>query len=218
MKQRILLSAILFFSFSFNNTFAAIIYDNGVNSVDTGFASSNSNPYYYAYDNFIFNTDQTITDIHWRGMFSYEGDNYLNFTINIYKESLTSPIPGDLVYSYNTSAIAFDTGLDYIYMFGLINYDIIEFRSFVSPFVALAEETYWIEIRNDYESGDWYWAAGEGGDMAQYNVYDEPTWYTPDYSLSFQLTNDGAVVPEPSSLLLLGTGLMALAAWRRKRD
>jgi len=83
--------------------------------------------------------------------------------------------------------------------------------------------TYWLTVSPSTASflGGWF-ANNQGitgfaaSDLTNgYTVVSGSGWTTPAYSVSGTLS--GGQVPEPASLLLLGAGLAALAAWRRKK-
>jgi hypothetical protein len=169
-----------------------------------------------AFDNFTLATDETITNVSWTGFLLPSSTAIDGFTISFYQDnfdSIDSPgtlgtliastvIPGDANEAANSTP---DKG-----SFGVFN-----FSGSVDPFVATGGTTYWISIvaNPNINSGDVRWAFSDEGDNS-FDTSDGNSLTTVGANLAFTLSN--AAVPEPSGLVLDGSGLMVLAGFGRR--
>ncbi len=82
--------------------------------------------------------------------------------------------------------------------------------------VVLGAGTYWLELSNGYASGgnDIFWGVNKGPSEA---FTTDPFSGGSIYSEAFTVFGNPAPVPVPPSALLLGSGLLGLAGWRRLR-
>jgi PEP-CTERM motif len=82
----------------------------------------------------------------------------------------------------------------------------------------LAPGTYWLVLHNGPTNTIpsttfyWEWSADTGNSQSQ-DLSVAPAWVANDAALAFEL--DGIVTPEPASICLMGSGL--LAAWLARR-
>lgn len=201
-------------------SFAGVIYDNGGPDPDGNAYFNDSG----TYDN--LNADSftlqaganTITDIHWWGVYTDNVAKDDNFTIVIYDTSGAAFLPGNSVSPINSfNESRSDTGLD---LFGAL--DIYSYSVFIDPITLNFGETYWLEVLNNTTPNEqgwaWAWVTSQlDGDHAYWQSNNGEYWAPTFDNLAFNLTNDAAPVPEPSTFLLLGGGLAGLGFVVRRR-
>ncbi len=125
----------------------------------------------YAYDDFTLPTAQAITQVRWRGGYSYAAayGHVSNFTITFYESiaggsqpHLTNPqLPEIYLAHYNVGGIAGETAAGTFGGIAMYDYS----YTLSSPFLAAAGTKYWIRIEG-VQAGypDWGLASGSGGD------------------------------------------------------
>jgi hypothetical protein len=125
----------------------------------------------------------------------------------------TSPFAGDLSSGTATSLpFTFDTSLS--------GYN-IDNVSFGIPSISLPAGTYWLQLANAVPTTT-YWDESNGLSSAEiaFGGVDSGSWAYYGYgSETFQIlgTPDSSVTPEPSSFLLLGSGLAGLAGLIKRK-
>ena len=206
------------------STNAATIYDNG--NIDLTEGASPSDPDLFG-DAASFSADDfmleaganVITDVHWFGV--YDGDIADDFFINIYADDgFGAPtVLGTEIYSENIG----DVGRS-ITEFDVFGFVVYEYWAFVPEFEAIVGNYYWLSIVNaGSATSDWYWSfdrAGGNGVSTEFGNIWLPVGDRLAFSLtndSVGLTNDSVGVPEPSTLMLMGIGLVGLGWIGRKK-
>ncbi|NUM52083.1 MAG: PEP-CTERM sorting domain-containing protein [Candidatus Hydrogenedentes bacterium] len=207
--------------------FADVIYDNGGPDATTGGTDStvfdSLNPDFTAFDDFVLDEgNTTLTDVHWWGnyytYFSEQLDD--DFQLYIYADLNGAPDldTGALFTIDGSSASRMDSGLD---VGGDTEAPVFAYDLYFDPIELDANVTYWLAITNGFhwrwqtslEDGSSYQVSGNNfpGDIAnwkdQLNVRE--------YDLAFNLT--GGIVPEPSTVVLIGAGIAAIFVRQRIR-
>jgi|EndMetStandDraft_4_1072995.scaffolds.fasta_scaffold23606_2 hypothetical protein len=204
---------------------AAVIYDNSIPSYDYAFSSEAHNRWGVA-DTFVLQPGaETITGIRWSGVYAFDNTppSTDDFRIEIYADD-GAGAPEQLA-SFGQDQDA-SNGLQRTATGSqLSGYDIYSYFLDV-PALTLAPGTrYWLRIMNDTTADaydDWFWLAQTGIGAAMGRTQLGAQWEPLDAMLDFQLEGPTNVpnppsVPEPASMLLVGSGVVGLFFRGRKR-
>jgi hypothetical protein len=93
--------------------------------------------------------------------------------------------------------------------------DLYQYAADLSGVILSGSTSYWISIYNNSTTtgNRWVWASTSFNDGSVFAL-SPGDWNTLNVEFAFQLT-DGAQVPEPSTMILCGAGLLGLLARRR---
>jgi hypothetical protein len=161
-----------------------------------------------AFDNFTLGGSYSLNSVQWVG--SYFNPSTLapitGFTVSFYADSGGAPgallwTSGDVAGNAGETFIGFDLGNNptYAYSMGV-------------SFAAAGGTTYWLSIVPDLGfPPQWGWETGVGGDGAAYQCFLGSCGAVSS-DLAFALST-----PEPSSMVFLATGLVALGIRVRNR-
>jgi hypothetical protein len=189
---------------------------------------------FQTFDSFSFLTATSVTGIDWQG--AYLNPFVLNgafappanssaFVVEFHADASG---PGAVLASQSFSpAAANETfvrqepfALDPNLGLAIYNYSV----SWAPSFVAAAGTTYWLSVyaispTPSPEQAQWGWVGGMGGNGAFQLPPPPPLGNPVNFDRAFDLQGVGAAtpVPEPSTLLLLGTAALGLAAGSRRR-
>jgi hypothetical protein len=165
-------------------------------------------PGYRSADDFLLPKHAIITDVHWWGEFSlFVNPGGENFNFTFYDDN--NGVPGDIL---QVSAGSLTEVPVNIVGFG----PVIFYSSILdSPFKAKKDTKYWLSVFNNASDASWVWLSTENaGNNSRQGTISGSYWPVIQNDLTFQLTSN---VPEPSTMLLLGSGLIGLAGYGRKK-
>lgn len=185
---------------------------------------------FQTFDSFALTQDALITGISWQGSYfnTLVPDpsvappaNSSGFTVAFYLDN--AGIPGALLdsqtFSPSNAGETFVGQQAFTPTLGLSIYNYSVSMGF--PLLASAGTTYWLSVfalspDPSPTEAQWGWNGGSGGNGTSIqSVLGVPAFVNLDRA--FTLEGEPAPIPEPASLMLLGTGVSALIARARRR-
>jgi len=188
---------------------AGLIYDNGAPDGQTG----NEMTEWIQAEDFTLAAPTTLTGVRFWA-FPYGGTYAGSIAWRIYADN--SGEPGAVV----------DFGV--VVPTRVYDHDALGVPSYQHDFalsVALGAGTYWLGLHNGLLTEttrlDYYWeTTGSNATLTgqeDHTPFDTGGWLGNEQEHAFQLYGGGGGIPEPSTWLLLGAGLISLAALARRR-
>ncbi|HVP55753.1 MAG TPA: PEP-CTERM sorting domain-containing protein [Candidatus Eisenbacteria bacterium] len=167
-----------------------------------------------SYDNFTLGASYNIDEVAWIGSYFNPPNQgtITGFTLTFYADN--GGQPGAAIWSgfgsgnFGETFLGFDNAGDPTFLYdGLLG----------SPFAAAAGTQYWMSLVPDLAfPPQWGWETGVGGDGAAWQDFFGSGGSIPN-DLSFALYGTQSTIPEPGSLVLMGTGLLGLAGVVRRK-
>lgn len=159
------------------------------------------------WENFMFETDQTITELRWRGGYdpakANSGGPVLNFTVDVYPAIPTGSEPNTALAPLAHYAVGNNAGEEPADVLGGVQ--TYEYRfTLPTPFEAAALTPYWVQIVA-FQSGnpDWGFSVGSLGDGRHFRLSGAPGegYYhqlvPEDVALELVTPGKGAPTPGP---------------------
>jgi PEP-CTERM motif len=226
MKKLTALFCIFVVVFSSQLAFGNVVFsnpysDNSTNAYSSLYNTTDDYLLHQSFTDYYWDGTYSITDFHFWGT-SYDGQTSMEgFTFQIWSDN-GGDMPGALVYEEYISGNAGATFEAYNNSYYL---DVFKYGfDLGTTFNPVNAGYYWFSVyaHNPLEN-NWFWAMGDGQVNSpdwQHAYLNDPAseyWYNPsEGDFAFEITS-GTVIPEPTTLTLLGLGLIGLAIRRKKK-
>jgi len=167
-----------------------------------------------SYDNFNLASATTITSVSWVGGYynPQTPGTITAWTVGFYADS--SGQPGALISSFAISGNGGETFLQN----DTLGDPVYSYNSGLLSFAASAGTPYWLSVVPDLAfPPQWGWTTSSTGDGVAWQTYFGVGSQIPsDLAYSLYRTQT-TTVPEPGSLMLLGSGILGVAGMLRRR-
>jgi hypothetical protein len=211
---------ILFVALFSTNVQADILYQQDWDNY-AGYTSDRGEDDQKVADNFFIAAGGSITEVIWTGGYIDKVLKKDKFVIRFYSDE--NGEPGDILakYKIGNNALRTDTGETFA-----AYDDPIEAYAYQyilpTPFNAAPGTTYWISILNGKKE-NWSWADAEMGNpnLVAFRDGNNEPWSIYSYdersvNRAFELDGSCSQVPEPATLLFLGSGIVGLIGLRKR--
>lgn len=203
------------------SSYGDVLYSTGEFDPELAFASDSVSDQFNNQrlaEAFVLSSDSEVSNVQWwgrsEGGFFPDLRNFSTFTVSVYRDA--GAIPGAEVFS---STVSVDSVNPTIVGTDFSNLNLYSFDFSFGDGLTLEQGTYWLSVGTqnvDPEGDGFYWLASldqiSGSFAADGGV--NGTWNSSGFA-DLAMTVNGAPVPEPASLAVLGVGAMALLRRRR---
>jgi hypothetical protein len=196
-----------------NGSNVSVGYTDEESAAGTGFQS---------FDNFAIAGGGAINQVSWLGvytdqtLFLNKAPNTTTWDLDFYANN--SGAPGALMASTSLAAAGVTSQILGTGSFGGATFNIYEFTADVPEFDAAPGTEYWFSpfSHNPDETAKFIWIQGTGGDGAGYQHRMVSGSVSGNFTLPVDLAFSLSNVPEPSTLVMVGLGIILAAVASRR--